>query len=118
MSTAFLRTTLPEILKNGYSLEMNEATNHVGVRELRDHLSAYLTRVKHGESFVVTEHGKAIASLGPRPESTWLQEMIEAGFVKSPKQRTTRPYLPKPVKASGSVVELVLEERGRFDEIP
>ena len=35
----------------------------VGIRELRDHLSAYLERVKAGETFTVTEHGRPIARL-------------------------------------------------------
>lgn len=39
--------------------------NHVGVRELRQNLSRYLTEVKRGESFVVTERGHEVARLTP-----------------------------------------------------
>src|SRR4030067_439411 len=35
----------------------------VGIRDLRDHLSAYLERVKAGEVITVTEHGRPIARL-------------------------------------------------------
>ena len=38
----------------------------VGVRELRQNLSMYLQRVKHGESLEVTEHGRPVAVLAPR----------------------------------------------------
>lgn len=37
----------------------------VGVRELRQNLSKYLTRVKAGESLVVTERGEEVARLVP-----------------------------------------------------
>jgi len=39
----------------------------VGVRELRNGLSEYLTRVKKGERIEVTQRGKAIALLLPLP---------------------------------------------------
>ena len=39
----------------------------VGVRELRQNLSVYLARVKAGESLDVTEHGRPVARLAPRP---------------------------------------------------
>lgn len=37
----------------------------VGVRELRQDLSRYLERVKHGEDIVVTERGREVARLIP-----------------------------------------------------
>jgi prevent-host-death family protein len=38
----------------------------VGIRELRQNLSAYLDRVKGGEEVVITEHGKRVARIvGP-----------------------------------------------------
>ena len=39
--------------------------NVVGVRELRQNLSRYLSQVKEGESFVVTERGREVARLSP-----------------------------------------------------
>jgi prevent-host-death family protein len=39
----------------------------VGVRELRNGLSEYLTRVKKGERIEVTQRGEAIALLLPLP---------------------------------------------------
>ena len=42
------------------------------MRELRDHLSRYLERVKAGEELTVTEHGRPIAHLvAPRPRDRW-----------------------------------------------
>ena len=37
----------------------------VGVRELRDHLSDYLRRVREGGQLVITDRGKPIGELGP-----------------------------------------------------
>jgi prevent-host-death family protein len=37
----------------------------VGIRELRQHLSRYIERVKQGEDLVVTERGREVARLIP-----------------------------------------------------
>jgi prevent-host-death family protein len=37
----------------------------VGIRELRQNLSVYLRRVAQGERFIVTDHNRPVASLGP-----------------------------------------------------
>lgn len=39
--------------------------NQVGVRELRQNLSRYVSQVKDGESFTVTERGREVAKLTP-----------------------------------------------------
>lgn len=44
---------------------MTHMAGHVGVRELRQDLSRYLERVKHGEDLVVTERGREVARLIP-----------------------------------------------------
>ena len=41
--------------------------NRVGVRELRQNLSAWLRRVRDGEAFEVTERGTPVAVLAPLP---------------------------------------------------
>jgi len=38
---------------------------NVAVRELKNHLSEYLSRASGGEEIVVTSHGKPIARLAP-----------------------------------------------------
>lgn len=42
----------------------------VGVKSLKDHLSAYLRRAREGERIVVTDRGAAVAVLGPVEEGT------------------------------------------------
>ena len=48
----------------------------VGVRELRDHLSDYLRRVREGEQFVIAGRGKPIGELGPAEGS----KTVEVAF--------------------------------------
>jgi prevent-host-death family protein len=93
---------------------MNVATSsgNVGVRELRDHLSKYLAEVKDGGEVVVTEHGRPIARLIPAdaPRDR-LAELIAAGRAQAP--RGPRRALPQPMKAKGTVSDLVAEQRLR-----
>lgn len=49
---------------------------HVGVRELKNSLSAYIRRVKKGETVIVTERGKEIALL-KKPPGGPLEERLE-----------------------------------------
>ncbi len=82
----------------------------VGVRELRDHLSKYLSRVRDGEELTVTDHGKPIARIlpiGQRP----IDRAIAEGRV-TPAKSPKRQLDPPTIQASGSVVELVIEQRG------
>lgn len=59
--------------------------NRVGVRELRQNLSAYLRRVAVGESFEVTERGRRVAALTPLPDqSTPLARLIASGRAEAP----------------------------------
>ena len=76
----------------------------MGVRELRDHLSRYLDRVKAGTEVVVTEHGVPIAYLVPRPRSSKLAEMIATGRARAP--LTYRRGVPEPVDFTGTDEDL------------
>ena len=86
----------------------------VGVRDLRDHLSAYLERVKAGETISVTEHGRPIARLvRDEPPSARLLELAAQGQVTLATKRFTRwEDIPR-VPYDGSIQELMDEIRGR-----
>lgn len=58
----------------------------VGVRELRDHLSAWLERVKAGEEIVITERGRPVARIARTTGRERLDELIALGLV-TPAQR-------------------------------
>lgn len=54
----------------------------IGVRELRQHASRYLARVRAGETIEVTDRGRPVARLVP-VEETW-DDLIAAGIVHPP----------------------------------
>jgi prevent-host-death family protein len=92
----------------GYNEEM--AVTAVGIRELRDGLSRHLADVRAGRTVTVTDHGRPIARIVPVDQPDLLQELIAEGVVRpAVQQERTRP---EPVRATGSVSELVADERG------
>lgn len=91
---------------------MAAMTPHVGIRELRDHLSRYVATAKRGREIVVTERGVPVARLVAYDGGDTLRRLIAEGKVTPPRRRT-RKRLPRPVKAEGPVAELVIEQRER-----
>jgi prevent-host-death family protein len=81
----------------------------VGVRELRDHLSRYLDRVRAGDELVVTDRGRAIARVVPLGAERVLDRLIAEGIV-TPAQRPKR-RAAKPIKVKGTVSDLIAEQR-------
>lgn len=52
----------------------------IGVRELRQHASRWLSRVEAGESFHITDRGRPVAQLVPVQQSDW-DRLVAAGDV-------------------------------------
>ena len=85
----------------------------VGVRRLRDGLSRYIKRVARGERVVVTEHGKAVASLEPIPDSAEdqaLAGLVREGHVEWGGGKPSGAKAPARVKGA-SVADAVIEDR-------
>jgi prevent-host-death family protein len=83
----------------------------VGVRDLKNNLSRYLDQVEAGIEVVVTDRGRPIARLngmadGPTDK---LASLIEAGLVRPPTSKARQR--PVPLRAAGSVSELVAQQR-------
>ena len=81
----------------------------VGVRELRNHLSRYLDRVRDGDEVVVTDRGRAIARVVPIGAERVLDRLIAEGIVTAARQ--PKRQAAKPIKAKGIVSDLVGEQR-------
>ena len=81
----------------------------VGVRELRNHLSRYLDRVRDGEEVVVTDRGRAIARVLPVGAERTLDRLIAEGVVTPARQPKRR--VAKPMKTAGTVSDLVADQR-------
>lgn len=81
----------------------------VGVRDLHDRLSEHLDRVAEGSDIVVTRRGTPVARLSAVDRSDPLDELVRQGLVR-PAQATRKSRTPR-VKATGSVADLVAEQR-------
>lgn len=83
----------------------------IGIRELNQHTSRYIARVKAGETIEVTEHGRLVARLVPAPRGTSkLEQLIAEGRVR-PATRDLRS-LPPPGEHDGlNVAEWLAADR-------
>lgn len=89
----------------------------VGVRELRQNLSRYLSQVKEGESFRVTERGREVARLSPSgPADSPLARLVAERGATMPRadllalaQNSTLPPAQGP--PSSQVLDELREER-------
>jgi prevent-host-death family protein len=84
----------------------------VPVRELQQHASAVLRRVRRGESLGVTDRGTLIAVLTPPPRATGAAALIAAGRTRPATRRLED--LPEPEPApfrSGDVLDDLRSER-------
>jgi prevent-host-death family protein len=81
----------------------------VGIRELRDALSRYMAEVRKGHTLIVTDHGRAIARITPMEQPTAYDRLVAEGVIQPPRSRTRS--LPEPIKAKGTVSDLVADQR-------
>jgi antitoxin (DNA-binding transcriptional repressor) of toxin-antitoxin stability system len=76
----------------------------VGVRELRQSLSVYLRRVLEGETFQVTDRGRAVAVLAPLPSGvSAVERLVAAGRATAPRGELRELGPPKARRASRRV---------------
>lgn len=81
-----------------------------GIRELRDHLSKYLERVRDGEEVIVTDRGTAVAKIVPIEQPRPDDRLVAEGIIEPSKaEKWTRSK--KCARADGSVSELVADQR-------
>lgn len=83
----------------------------VGVRELKAHLSDYLSRAEQGDQIVVTERGRPKAVLGPLPGRVRLEQGLAEGWVVAGRRRGMPPQ-PRRHEATRRVLDVLAEDRG------
>jgi prevent-host-death family protein len=82
----------------------------VGIRELRADLSRLIKRVRDGEEIIVTDRGKPVARITAMDGRSKLDELIAVGLVTPAENRGPRKH-PRPIRAKGTVSDLVSEQR-------
>ena len=116
-SSAAAGAAPPQDAQCGYNQVMPKATSplsaSVGVRDLKNRLSAHLDRVKAGEEITVTEHGRPIARLSPvGAEVDRMTALVNAGIVRAPTTTTRRlPARRVRLNAGGSLDDDVADQR-------
>lgn len=82
------------------------------MRELKNHLSAYLARVKSGEDVVVTQRGRPIARLTALDDDVdRLSALIRAGVVIASTARRSLPARRVRLVGNETVAGLVADQR-------
>jgi prevent-host-death family protein len=81
----------------------------MGIRELRDTLTATIRRVQRGETIEVTHHGAPVAVLAPVPADR-IARLVASGDV-SPGTALGRPSRRYPVAGALSASEALAEDR-------
>jgi prevent-host-death family protein len=81
----------------------------VGIRELRDGLSAHLAEVRRGHVVTITDHGRPVARIVPIDRPTRLEQLRAEGRVQPARRR--KRAAPDPVEGAGTVSDLVDDQR-------
>ena len=87
-----------------------------GIKELKNNLSRYLSRVKKGEDILITERGRVIARIIQEDRKNMsireaLSPLIVKGLITLPGQKIDRE-VPSPLKLPGKPVsEMAIEDR-------
>ncbi len=81
----------------------------IGVRELKQNLSAVLDRVSRGETVRVTDRGVPKALLSPITDEAGLQRGIDEGWVRAATQRGMGPV--RRVRSTSTIRDVLAEDR-------
>ena len=94
----------------------------VGIRELKNHLSEYLRKVRLGDSVLITDRGEVVAEFSP-PGRVSSDTSLPAGLLTLARRGLVTlgaargngdiyRALPRPHRGRRSVAQLLDEERG------
>lgn len=86
-----------------------------GIRELKNHLSNYLEKVKFGDSIIITERSKPIARITPigSPTSSKMLELVEHHIVSWDGMKPKGSKDIVQLKGKKSISQYIAEERER-----
>jgi len=78
----------------------------MGIRELRDHLTATIRRVREGETIEITHHGRRVAVLAPASTDR-IDQLLEASDItlSKPLERPVRRFAPTGALTASQALE-------------
>lgn len=86
----------------------------VDIRELKNHLSRHLKRVRSGARLLVADRGRPIATISPvegPPGTAWANELVAAGRAHWSGGKPTGCGHPAPIQRGRTVSAAVIEDR-------
>ena len=86
----------------------------VGIRELKTHLSRHLKRVRAGARLIVTEHGRAVATIAPidsAPDAPWAAQLVAEGLAQWGGGKPAGATRPVTITGRRSASSMVIEDR-------
>jgi len=91
------------------------AASDVGSRELKTRLGSYLQRVRHGQSFIVTDRGEPVAELRPLGRGTSTAEKLDKlaakGAVTRQRSGPLAAFKPAQLRKGTSASKVVSDDR-------
>jgi prevent-host-death family protein len=90
------------------------ATDRIGIRELKAHLSRHLKRVQAGARLVVTDRGRSIATIAPvepAPDRAWTRQLVAEGRARWEGGKPAGCTRPVDVAPDRTVSAAVIEDR-------
>jgi prevent-host-death family protein len=92
---------------------MSTEDRRVGIRELRQHLTVYLRRVKTGEVLEVTDRGRPVALLTPLPErGSALERLVASGRALPARTPLAELDAPPALETEPSISDALDQQRG------
>jgi prevent-host-death family protein len=90
----------------------------VGARELKTRLGRYLSRVRRGDTIVVTDRSEPVAELRPighdrDPVAARLARLAAAGHITLPTRRSLAPFSPVTVRGGSGAAAVVADRQDR-----
>jgi prevent-host-death family protein len=92
---------------------MESSNTTVGIRELRENLSAHLARVRRGQSVTITERGRVIAEIipaQPDPMTLYEQWIADGTIIPASRSWDERPPPIGPMSTRGTDILQELRE--------
>jgi prevent-host-death family protein len=83
----------------------------VGLRELKTHISEYMTQVQEGDTLLVTVRGKKVGRIIPVNVKSGIDPMLESGHALWSGKKFSPRIKPVSPRGKNTITDLLLENR-------